>query len=136
MVELALHHNEGPISARNIAKDQKMPLFYLGQIFNRLKNAHLVMTVRGPRGGYRLSRDPSRIKVKEILDILEDKNFLVACLAKKPSSHCGVAEACNTRNFWEGLRGSMEAFLGDYSLDKLVEMRKREKNWKTEEVTK
>jgi Rrf2 family protein len=104
MTELAGHYDKKtPLSAKSISESQGISLEYLEQILNRLKNKHLIKTIRGPKGGYMLSRTPAQINVKDIMGILEDNGFLVDCLNGEGDSRCKRTRACLTRPFWQML---------------------------------
>ncbi|MCZ6625156.1 MAG: Rrf2 family transcriptional regulator [Deltaproteobacteria bacterium] len=60
-----------PVQVKEIARRQKIPEEYLGQIMVLLKRANLVHGTRGPGGGYQLARPPENIRVNEVLKILE-----------------------------------------------------------------
>jgi Rrf2 family protein len=127
MIELGLHHKEGALSAKSISKDQEIPLQYLEQIFNRLKKSGLVKTARGPKGGYRLSREPARIKIKDIIERLEDKNSLVECLVKKGKPACRRVDSCAARRFWDKLSKSITKVLDSTTLQDLCSSAKKAK---------
>ena len=119
MIELALHKEHSSLPARFISKKQDIPLQYLEQIFNRLKRRGLVNTVRGPRGGYVLSRGPSKIKIKDIVAALEGTDSLVTCLAGKNAS-CKRADMCRARKFWKRLNRSIDEILASTTLQDLT----------------
>ncbi|MFQ5902065.1 MAG: RrF2 family transcriptional regulator, partial [Candidatus Binatia bacterium] len=60
-----------PVQVKEIARRQKIPEEYLGQIMVLLKRANLVHGTRGPAGGYYLARPPESITVNDVLKILE-----------------------------------------------------------------
>ena len=60
-----------PVQVKEIARRQKIPEEYLGQIMVLLKRANLVHGTRGPGGGYYLARSPESISRNEVLKILE-----------------------------------------------------------------
>ena len=69
-----VHHDyprDRPVQVKEIARRQKIPEEYLGQIMVLLKRANLVHGTRGPGGGYQLARPPENIRVNEVLKILE-----------------------------------------------------------------
>lgn len=74
LVELALSSGHGPISASLIASRQSLSVAYLEQLLHRLKKQGLVTSVRGPKGGYLLAKDPSRITMANVVRILEGNN--------------------------------------------------------------
>lgn len=73
LVELALTAGHGPISATFIAKRQGLPIAYLEQLLHRMKRHGLVSSVRGPRGGYVLSRDAQRITMADVVGVLDGR---------------------------------------------------------------
>ena len=74
LVELALTSGRGPVSATHIATRQELSIAYLEQLLHRLKKRGLVSSIRGPRGGYVLAKDPRRITMAEVVAILEGTN--------------------------------------------------------------
>lgn len=71
LIHLAEHFDSGMIKSDEIATRKGIPKKFLDQILFLLKNAGYVKSKRGPEGGYRLARDPSRINVAEILRLLD-----------------------------------------------------------------
>lgn len=73
LVDLAMHFEEKrPLKLHIIAERQDISLKYLEQLFIPLRKAGIVRGMRGPIGGYRLSRPPHKIRLKEILELLGD----------------------------------------------------------------
>jgi len=70
MMMLARHHQEGPIKIREIAVEEVLPEKFLEIILIELKNARLVESTRGARGGYRLRRLPSDIHLSEVIRVI------------------------------------------------------------------
>ena len=71
MFDLALCYGQGPISVTTIAQREHLTVPYLEQLLNRLRRHGLVESVRGPKGGYLLSKAPAVITVGEIVRALE-----------------------------------------------------------------
>jgi Rrf2 family iron-sulfur cluster assembly transcriptional regulator len=67
MLDLALHAQQGPVSLADISARQEISLSYLEQLFSKLRRSELVSSVRGPGGGYRLSREMAEINVAQLL---------------------------------------------------------------------
>ena len=67
MLDLALHANAGPVSLSEISSRQELSLSYLEQLFVKLRRQALVVSSRGPGGGYRLSRSQADISIAEII---------------------------------------------------------------------
>ncbi len=98
LVELALAGGRTPVSAALIAKRQDLSVAYLEQLLHRLKKQGVVGSVRGPRGGYVLAKDPSRITMSEVVQVLDGANGMSSHVkvrngARRASSHGSVSSA-------------------------------------------
>jgi len=71
MMMLARHHNQGAIRIRDIAYEEELPEKFLELILLELKNARIVESVRGAKGGYQLRRPPSEIYLAEIIRLID-----------------------------------------------------------------
>jgi Rrf2 family protein len=71
MMMLARHYNQGAIRIRDIAYEEELPEKFLELILLELKNARMVESVRGAKGGYRLRRSPSDIRLSEIIRLID-----------------------------------------------------------------
>lgn len=68
---LARHHHQGAIKIREIAYEENLPEKFLELILLELKNARMVESVRGAKGGYQLRRDPGDIPLSEIMRLID-----------------------------------------------------------------
>jgi Rrf2 family protein len=71
MMMLARHHHQGAIKIREIAYEEDLPEKFLELILLELKNARMVESVRGAKGGYQLRRDPAEIRLSEIMRLID-----------------------------------------------------------------
>jgi Rrf2 family protein len=71
MMMLARHHHQGAIKIREIAYEEDLPEKFLELILLELKNARMVESVRGAKGGYQLRRDPAEIHLSEIMRLID-----------------------------------------------------------------
>src|ERR1700690_3888441 len=69
MMMLARHHHQGAIKIRDVAYEEDLPEKFLELILLELKNARMVESVRGAKGGYQLRREPGEIRVSEIVQL-------------------------------------------------------------------
>jgi Rrf2 family iron-sulfur cluster assembly transcriptional regulator len=120
MLDLALHAGSGPISLADISGRQDISLSYLEQLFAKLRRQNLVVSVRGPGGGYRLSREGDRIFVAEIIDAVNEAVDATGCGGTKD---CQQGESCLTHHLWCDLSDQIHGFLSEISLAKLVAQR-------------
>ena len=75
-----------PLQVKDIARRQKIPEEYLGQIMVLLKRANLVHGTRGPGGGYHLARSPESISMRDVLKVLEGP-----LMGAEPGNHANRA---------------------------------------------
>ena len=118
MLDLALNAENGPISLADISKRQEISLSYLEQLFSKLRRNELVNSVRGPGGGYRLSRPGSDINVAQVVDAVSESIDITRC---EGEGNCQKGESCLTHQLWCDLSAQIHSFLEDISLQGLVE---------------
>ena len=117
MLDLAIHADKGPVSLADISKRQEISLSYLEQLFSRLKKSELVSSIRGPGGGYQLSRSQDAIFVAEIVDAVNESIDATNCNGK---GNCHQGEICLTHYLWEDLSHQIHSFLSGISLANLM----------------
>lgn len=117
MLDLALHAGRGPISLSDISKRQEISLSYLEQLFSKLRQNELVSSVRGPGGGYRLSRGADEIFVAQIVDAVNESIDATNCGGK---GNCQKGQVCLTHHLWCDLSEQIHRFLSGISLASLV----------------
>lgn len=106
-----------PLSA--VAERQKISLAYLEQIFQRLRRAGLVESVRGRSGGYRLMRPAKEISIAQILLAVEEETRMTRCHEESPG--CLGEKRCLTHGLWHALGGHIAAFLANVSLQETLD---------------
>ena len=121
MLALAKNYGKGNIFLKDIAHDEEISEKYLSLIIIPLKGVGLVNSVRGSSGGYTLAKEPAKITLKDIVDVLEG-DCLVDCL-KDPKS-CSRVSTCATRDIWTLLGGKISETLSSITLEQLVMMNK------------
>ncbi len=126
MVDLARHYREGPVQVGEIAKREGLSVKYLEQLIIPLKQAKLIKSVRGPKGGHMLAKSPDKITLGDIVRVLEGHAELVDCL-KEPSL-CDRSTNCVTRGAWEMATRAMYKELDGVSLSQMA--RDKEKKGK------
>lgn len=120
MVDLSLYATDKPVSLKEIAQREDIPLSYLEQLFFRLKNGGIVTSIRGPGGGYILARNSALIKVGEIVVTVEEPLSPVACM-DEGSAGCSKISQCVTHNIWKGLGERIRGFLDAITLEDLTQ---------------
>ena len=118
MLDLALHHDQGPVALADIAARQGISLPYLEQLFSRLRKRGLVDSTRGPGGGYRLGLEPDAIVVSDVIGAVDESVDTTRCHGKE---NCHDDARCLTHDLWTDLSRRIQEFLSGIDLAQLVE---------------
>lgn len=118
MLDLAFHCDTKPVTLTDIAKRQNISLSYLEQLFARLRRAGMVEGVRGPGGGYQLSRDAGDISVADIICAVDEVMDSTRCSGK---GNCQNNQPCLTHELWMGLSEQIRQYLDSISLRDLID---------------
>lgn len=120
LIHLGRQMNSDPVRLADIAERQRIPLPYLEQIFSKLKKAGLVQAVRGPQGGYRLSRNPADITLQDIIVTLEGPLKPVLCsMPENYSADCHKIEGCLSRLICNEIDGELNRILSKNTLESM-----------------
>jgi len=98
LVDLARNKDQGPIQIGEISKRQEISVKYLEQLIRPLKNAKLVTSVRGPKGGHLLSEKPEKITLGQVVRLFEGQADLVECISFPEK--CPMSDDCQVRLAW------------------------------------
>lgn len=108
------------VSLAAIAKRQDISLPYLEQLFVKLRRAGLVEAVRGPGGGYKLARNPSDIRVSEVMEAVEETVDALHTGAGASGAVSGTRAQSLTNRLWEGLSANVYVFLHQTRLSDVI----------------
>lgn len=121
MIELAHSFDREPLQMGEIARRQNFSRKYLHALLTSLKEAGLVKSTRGARGGYLLAKEPSKILVSDIFRALEGELAIIDCLSD-PNA-CSRVGDCETWSMWKSVNDAMVKVLRGVSLADIVEKR-------------
>ena len=118
-----LEHSEGkPIPVTEIAAKEQIQKDYIEQIFSKLRKADIVRSVQGLHGGFILSRDPSQLTLKQIVEALEGDIFEVFCSPRiRERIVCEHFSRCSIRPIWTKLEKLIDEFCSTVTLEMLRE---------------
>ena len=123
MVDICKSSTGKPVALADVAERQEISLSYLEQLFGKLRRADLVKSVRGPGGGYLLSRPSDEINISDVILAVDEPISTTRC---KSAKGCRSDDArCLTHGLWEALRDQIYAYLGSVSLEDVAEGRIR-----------
>ena len=113
-----------PIRIEEIAANQKLPETYLRRLLIDLKRGGVVLSQKGPSGGYFLARHPAKITMAEVVQIIEGDFVPVECLEEGANSPCRRDDVCAMREVWREVRDAVLEILGRTTLESLARQRK------------
>ncbi len=123
MVDLACQSDGSPVVLADIASRQEISPSYLEQLFARLRKGGLVRSIRGPGGGYLLSRQPTEIRVSDIILAVDEPITATRCRPGSPSGCRTNSSRCLTHDLWEELGNQIHLFLSSVSLSDITNQR-------------
>ncbi len=122
ILELAVEYGNGPLQIKIIAKREDISNKYLEQLIAMLKASGLVRSIRGPKGGYELTRPPGDVKLSEVFTTLEGPVVTVECL--EHPEFCPRCTECVTRDVWAQMQSAIMGVLESMTLQDLVDKTK------------
>jgi Rrf2 family iron-sulfur cluster assembly transcriptional regulator len=118
MIHLARNYENGPVSSRTIADEEKVPYQLMCKLMQKLNNAGLVTSYMGPKGGFGLSREPSEINILEVIETIQKPISLNRCLLA--GDICPRQKQCPVRPKLIDLQEYIGRYLSNITLDELA----------------
>ena len=120
MADLAKNNVKAPTSLTEISLRQGISIDYLEQLFLKLRKNNLVQSVRGPLGGYVLTKTPKEIKLLSIINAVDEKIKTLKCRkeSKRGCNHKSIK--CITHNLWDDLETHINKFFEDNTLEDIL----------------
>jgi Rrf2 family iron-sulfur cluster assembly transcriptional regulator len=122
---LSKYTKDKPTPLSVVAKDQDISLNFLEQLFVHLRKNGIVSSVRGPRGGYRLAKEPKDITIGEVLRAVGESTYPVFCTEDDipNGKQCPRADECVTHLLWIKLGKTINEFLDSTTLQELYQFK-------------
>ena len=98
LLDIALNQNQGAVRMNDISNRQNISVKYLEQLIRPLKKAHLVNSIRGPKGGHVLAQKPESITLGQVMRLFEGQSDLVDCISNP--KQCSKSNDCPVRIAW------------------------------------
>jgi Rrf2 family iron-sulfur cluster assembly transcriptional regulator len=114
MADLGKAEPDKPVALADIADRQEISLSYLEQLFGKLRRAGLVKSVRGPGGGYLLSRAAGEIRISDVITAVDEPISATRC-SNAEGCHSDKAR-CLTHDLWQALTYQIHLYLSSISL--------------------
>ena len=128
VVNLTAHYGNEPVSTKAIAVEEDISYQLTCKLMQKLQKAGLVKSCMGPKGGFRLTREPAMISLMEVVEAIQGPISLNRCLLGVDA--CTKQKDCSVRAKLIGLQESISGYLTGITLDELSNHRrtKRKKN--------
>ncbi len=123
MSDLARNSRDKPISLAEVAERQDISLSYLEQLFGKLRKGGLVKSVRGPGGGYLLSRAAGETRISDIVMAVDEQIKATRCKDGDPTGCKPDQSRCLTHDLWQELGNHIYLYLSSISLADICENR-------------
>ena len=120
MADLAKNDINKPINLTEISLRQGISISFLEQIFLKLKKNNLVKSLRGPSGGYSLTRSPEEIKLLSIIEAVDEKVKTLGCKKESKKGCNGKLIKCITHNLWDDLEMLINNFFEKNTLKDII----------------
>jgi Rrf2 family protein len=120
-LHLARRSEDGPVTGRDIAAQERLPADYVEQILLRLRRADVIKSVRGARGGYLLARPASEITIRDVIHASELETFDLHCVSHPvEEERCAASHNCSIRPIWVMLQQKIDNVLESVNLADLL----------------
>ena len=120
MINLTKNSQRDSISLATIAKSEGISQKYLERLFSELKKAKLIKSEKGVSGGYKLSKNPSKITVYDIVKALEGEITLFHCLSAGGKINCSAKCSCGATIVLVKVQKAMIKTLREIKLSSLI----------------
>lgn len=117
LLDMVMNSDKGPVSLAEISRRQGISLSYLEQLFAKMRRNNLVVSTRGPGGGYSLSTAPEEVSISDIICAVDEK---VEVTNKDALVGSAAYEPCLTEQLWEELSEQISSYLTNISLADMI----------------
>lgn len=124
LIFLGKNYGKQPVQIMKIATEEQIPKKFLEQILIELRNAGLLYSIKGAKGGYSLNKDPKDIRMTQVIRLLDGPIALLPCVSLnfyRKCDECISEEICGIRDTFADVRDAMLQILNDTSIADMIE---------------
>lgn len=121
LLDMAVYGQSGPTTVHSIAQRQGISAIYLERLTGLMRSKGLLRSIKGPGGGYELTRLTTEITVADIIQAIEESVDVTTC---KGLENCHNGDSCLTHSLWEELNTRIMEYLQSVTLNDLVQRSK------------
>jgi Rrf2 family protein len=109
-----------PCSAKAISRKNKIPYDLLSKILQRLKNEKILTSVKGIKGGYKLTKTPDKISLSAVLNAIEGTNYILDCGMHDNPDSCSIYDSCIISDPMQKIQKSIINYFNTTKLSEIV----------------
>jgi Rrf2 family protein len=109
-----------PCSAKAISRKNKIPYDLLSKILQRLKNEKILISVKGIKGGYKLTKTPDKISLSTVFNAIEGTNYILDCGMHDNPDSCSIYESCIISDPMQKIQRSIINYFNSTKLSEIV----------------
>ena len=113
-----LQEGDGYVSIRKVSEDLDISFHFLTKIFQKLTQAGLLISLKGPNGGVKLAKDSAAISMSDLVVAVDGDTLFKACMLGLPG--CGEVQPCPLHDAWAQQRASLKALFDSTNLEELA----------------
>lgn len=112
------------VQVSELAEKERIPVKFLEQIMQLLKEEGFVESQRGKFGGYRLARQSAKITVGSVVRMIDGPLAPIGCVSHSAYEKCSCPDEvhCGLRMLMLDVRNAIAGILDRYSLADVVEV--------------
>jgi Rrf2 family iron-sulfur cluster assembly transcriptional regulator len=118
LLDMVMHSDQGPVSLADISVRQGISLSYLEQLFAKMRRNKLVVSTRGPGGGYSLGDSPEDVCIADVINAVDEEMNVTN---KDVMDGSNNFEPCLTEQLWEELSEQIQNYLTTISLADMMQ---------------
>jgi Rrf2 family protein len=107
------------IALRDISKELKVPHHFLAKIVQKLVKAGIIKSKKGKKGGLRLGKKPSKLKIIEVISIIDGEAIFKECVLGLPD--CSDKKPCAVHTYWKNIRDEIIKMFSERTIQELIE---------------
>jgi Rrf2 family protein len=120
LVDISINCDGNPVNRSEIAMRQQIPLPYLTQVLSALVNGKLLVSSRGPSGGYFMGRPAEEISLLEVITLLQGPVSPTYCAGTAEDGDCERFDGCGLAGVWARLKSANEEVLGQTTIKDII----------------
>ncbi len=120
VLELSRQYNSGePVSISRITDRHGVSQSFLVHIMNDLKKEGIVESIRGSKGGYRLSKSPSSVSIADVVRAIDGRMIDIKCMHPPGQEGCELEPTCDLQSVWDVIKLRVVDVLEELTFDEV-----------------